>query len=164
MQTQTRFSMLQTDVSRVCNIKADVRPILKMKCFFCAIILKNGAFAKWLQRVSSRPMNRPPSVPIWFVPQKKGLIWWVPWEWKTLEELNFHMEHGSQEAKKLPNRCYHMSRSKRCLSEFFFVLYCHCRRHFSGGDHSDLPKSGELLHLWFCFSLCKMSNLAPGGV
>ena len=163
MQTQTRFSMLQTDVSRVCNIKADVRPILKMKCFFCAIILKNGAFAKWLQRVSSRPMNRPPSVPIWFVPQKKGLIWWVPWEWKTLEELNFHMEHGSQEAKTAKSVLPYVQ-VQGVLVRIFLFSIVYCWRHFSGGDHSDLPKSGELLHLWFCFSLCKMSNLAPGGV
>ena len=38
--------------------------------------------------------HRPPSVPIGFVPQKLGLIWWVPWECKNLGELNFHMEIG----------------------------------------------------------------------
>ena len=105
--------------------------------------------------------GRPPSVPIGFVPQKLGLIWWVPWECKNLGELNFHMENGLPEAQKLPNRYYHMSRSQENWSEFFSVHYWGCGRHFSGGDRSDLLKRGELLHLWFCLSLCKMSNLAP---
>ena len=104
---------------------------------------------------------RPPSVPIGFVPQKLGLIWWVPWECKNLGELNFHMENGLPEAQKLPNRYYHMSRSQENWSDFFFVHYWGCGRHFSGGDCSDLLKRGELLHLLFCLSLCKMSNLAP---
>ena len=63
--------------------------------------------------------TRPPSVPIGFVPQKLGLIWWVPWECKNLGELNFHMENGLPEAQKLPNRYYHMSRSQENWSEFF---------------------------------------------
>ena len=63
--------------------------------------------------------SRPPSVPIGFVPQKLGLIWWVPWECKNLGELNFHMENGLPEAQKLPNRYYHISRSQGNLSEFF---------------------------------------------
>ena len=63
--------------------------------------------------------SRPPSVPIGFVPQKLGLIWWVPWECKNLGELNFHMENGLPEAQKLPNRYYHMSRSQENWSEFF---------------------------------------------
>ena len=79
----------------------------------------------------------------------------------NLGELNFHMENGLPEAQKLPNRYYHMSRSQENWSEFFFVHYWGCGRHFSGGDRSDLLKRGELLHLWFCLSLCKMSNLAP---
>ena len=62
----------------------------------------------WNEKCLNREINRPPSVPIWFVPQKTGLIWWVPWEWKYLEELNFYMELGSQEAQKRPNRYYHM--------------------------------------------------------
>ena len=122
----------------------------------------------WFGVHSGRTPNwdscRPPSVPIGFVPQKLGLIWWVPWECKNLGELNFHMENGLPEAQKLPNRYYHMSRSQENWSEFFFVHYWGCGRHFSGGDRSDLLKRGELLHLWFCLSLCKMSNLAPWGV
>ena len=86
---------------------------------------------------------------------------WVPWGCKNLGESNFHMENGLREAQKLPNRYYHISRSQGNLSEFFFVNYWGCGRHFSGGDRSDLLKRGELLHLWFCLSLCKMSNLAP---
>ena len=86
--------------------------------------------------------SRPPSVPIGFVPQKLGLIWWVPWECKNLGELNFHMENGLPEAQKLPNRYYHMSRSQENWSEFFFVHYWGCGRHFSGGDRSDLLKRG----------------------
>ena len=87
-------------------------------------------------------LGRPPSVPIGFVPQKLGLIWWVPWECKNLGELNFHMENGLPEAQKLPNRYYHISRSQGNLSEFFFVHYWGCGRHFSGGDRSDLLKRG----------------------
>ena len=30
---------------------------------------------------------RPPSVPVWFVPQEKGLIWQVAWGWKNMGEL-----------------------------------------------------------------------------
>ena len=86
--------------------------------------------------------TRPPSVPIGFVPQKLGLIWWVPWECKNLGELNFHMENGLPEAQKLPNRYYHMSRSQENWSEFFSVHYWGCGRHFSGGDRSDLLKRG----------------------
>ena len=72
--------------------------------------------------------HRPPSVPIGFVPQKLGLIWWVPWECKNLGELNFHMENGLPEAQKLPNRYYHMSRSQENWSEFFSVHYWGCGR------------------------------------
>ena len=106
--------------------------------------------------------TRPPSIPIWFVPQKLGLIWWVPWECKNLGELNFHMENGLPEAQKLPNRYYHMSRSQENWSEFFFVHYWGCGRHFSGGDRSDLLKRGELLHMRSCLILCKESDLALG--
>ena len=65
---------------------------------------------------------RPPSVPIGFVPQKLGLIWWVPWECKNLGELNFHMENGLPEAQKLPNRYYHISRSQKKVRIFIRSL------------------------------------------
>ena len=61
---------------------------------------------------------------------------------KNLGESNFHMENGLREAQKLPNRYYHISRSQGNLSEFFFVHYWGCGRHFSGGDRSDLLKRG----------------------
>ena len=49
--------------------------------------------------------------------------WWAPCGWKNLRELNFHMENGSQEAQKRPNRYNHMSKS---ACQNFFVHYCDC--------------------------------------
>ena len=59
---------------------------------------------------------------------------WVPWGCKNLGESNFYMENSLREAQKMPNRYYHISRSQGNLSEFFFVHYWGCGRHFSGGD------------------------------
>ena len=35
---------------------------------------------------------RPPSVPFWFVPQEKGLIWQVAWGWNNMGKLILHWE------------------------------------------------------------------------
>ena len=70
----------------------------------------------------------------------RPLMWWVPWRWKNLGELNFHYENGSSRTKMHLNPCQNMPRVQEHLTELSFLHFSGRGNWFSRGHASFLPK------------------------